>query len=116
MVEARGVLAAHRAIWIAGDTGALPGHGEGIEPQETAFERLSDAGQELPDLHCLDTADDPDERRRDAGVGAALGKVGDLGIETAIAGTPTGAEDHDLAFEANGGPRRQYLFASERVG
>ena len=73
MVELRGVLAAHRAIWIAGDTGALPRHTQGIEPQETAFERLSGAGQELQDLHCLHAADDPDERRRDAGVGAALG-------------------------------------------
>jgi len=58
----------------------MPGRGH-----ETAFERLSGAGQELQDLHCLHTADDPDERRRDAGVGAALGKVGDLGIEAGIA-------------------------------
>jgi len=103
MVEARGPLTTHHTTRVAGDTGILPRHLQGIEPQETAFERLSGTGQEFQDLHCLHTADDPDERRRDAGVGAALGKIGDLGIEAGIAGAPTGAEDHDLAFEANGG-------------
>ena len=91
MVESRAFLATHHTTRIAGDTGALPRHLQGIEPQETAFERLSCAGQELQDLHCLHTADDPDERRRDAGVGAALGKIGDLGIEAGIAGAATGA-------------------------
>ncbi len=65
-VGARDPLATHRATGIAGDSGALPRPAQGIEPQETAFERLSGAGQELHDLHWLHTADDPDERRHDA--------------------------------------------------
>lgn len=73
MVERHRPLATHRAIRVASDTGALPRHAQDIEPQQTAFERLSGAGQELQDActaHCR-----WDERRRDAGVGLALGKA-----------------------------------------
>jgi hypothetical protein len=66
-------LPTHHASRIAGDARLAPCHAEGVEPQEAPFERLSGAGQELHDLHRLHAADDPDERRGDAGVRTALG-------------------------------------------
>ena len=81
-------------------------HGERVDEQKAADERLALAEDELDDLGGLNDADQAGQDAQHAALGAAWNHAGRrrLGIEAAIAGALARGKDAGLAFEAEDRP------------
>ena len=94
--------AADRAIGILAQLQLAEAHGERVDEEQAADQRLAFAEDQLDDFGGLDDADDAGKNAQDAALGAAWDKAGRgrFGVEAAVARAFFGGEDAGLALEA----------------